>query len=164
MWIDWVIVKCVTNTVSYCRELFAYFYMLFIFTQMFIDNELIQINVTYNFRCRFIKIVCHVYIVILYVLYDDVCMYASLHITFLLCFYQYCAQKFLPPTFANSVSIPISPQTIKSQAFTMKYVGCLVSVCLKLDISRYNFVALDDWWCVCNSDLLANSITFWPTI
>ena len=85
--------------------------MLNIFTKRFIENEFIYINVPLHltntwlikiyFHCRLIIIVCYmyivffffsfayttslypVYIVILYVLYDDVCMYKSSQIKFL---------------------------------------------------------------------------------
>jgi len=39
------------------------------------------------FHCRLILLVCHVYIVILYVLYDDVCMYNFCSV--LIYMYQY---------------------------------------------------------------------------
>jgi len=62
--------------------------MVFICIKRFIDNEVIYINVALHltntllliklyFHRRSIIIVYHVYIVILYVVYDDVCMYKS---------------------------------------------------------------------------------------
>jgi len=70
--------------------------MLFICIKMFIENAFIQSNValylTNNlwlikiyFHCRLIITVCHVYIVILYALYDDVCMYKYSQIKFQFC-------------------------------------------------------------------------------
>ena len=70
--------------------------MLFICIKMFIENEFVLINValylTNNlwliklcFHCRLIITVCHVYIVILYALYDDVCMYKYSQIKVLFC-------------------------------------------------------------------------------
>ena len=70
--------------------------MLFICTKRLIENEVILINVSLhltnclglikiNVHYILIIIECHVYIVVLNVLYDDVYMYKTLQITFLFC-------------------------------------------------------------------------------
>ena len=68
--------------------------MLFICTKRLIENEVIKSNVALHLTnwlglikidVHYILIIieCHVYIVVLNVLYDDVYMYKSLQITFL---------------------------------------------------------------------------------
>ena len=65
------------------------------------ENEFIYINVPLDltntlwfikiyFHCILIIIVCHVYIVILYVLYDDVCTYKSSQINVMFCSVMLC--------------------------------------------------------------------------
>jgi len=55
--------------------------LLFICIKRFIENEFtnaaLHLMNTVYFHCRLILSVCNVYTVILYVLYDGVCMYKS---------------------------------------------------------------------------------------
>ena len=75
--------------------------MLFICTKRFIENEVIKSNVALhlkncleliktNVHYILIMIECHVYIVVLNVLYDDVYMYTPLQIKVLFCFVRFC--------------------------------------------------------------------------